>query len=171
MLRNNRGDWSPGVVGVEYFTLIYFISEMPCKPDRRADFIAIFLQGLNSRLEWGVLGDENSWKQPIASWFGLWWKSFVATSEPQHDTILPPQLLLHEAAKAKNSQTAMGQKPSMPKGVALEKILPAASAGCGRATAVLSEKERSPQGLGPDSVNAETLRCVASQSLAELPRQ
>lgn len=83
-------------------------------------------------MEWGILGDERSWRQPIANWFEVWWKNSV--SVPQ-TVDAPAQALLREEVESElgmsvaNSATA--EKP------ALDAAFSSAPANCGRAAAVL----------------------------------
>lgn len=111
-------------------------------------------QALNLFVEWGVLGDETSWKQPVRSWFDLWWKKAVSSRKQAYTSIAPPQELLEEAAKAEqeyapNTGRAL-EKPS------LDLALSSAPAACGRASAVLPRKALDKEDGVPHSLDQKT---------------
>ena len=90
-------------------------------------------------------------------------------SQPRCELIPPSQLLLSEAAKAEQSQAASVERSS--NGASLEKMLPAASAGCGRAASVLSENDRRLQESSPEPIRPIEHRCVTSHQAGYGHRQ
>lgn len=97
-------------------------------------------QALNLFMEWGVLGDEASWKQPVSSWFELWWKQSVWWQDHRYAHGNPPEKLLQEAAKVEHGlehdHDEAYEKPR------LNLALSAAPAACGRAPASFPSSNR-----------------------------
>ena len=84
-------------------------------------------------MEWGILGDERSWRQPVASWFEAWWKSSVSVPCKAD---APSEALRKEDAESKAGQPvaslANAEKPS------LDTAFSSAPANCARGAAVLT---------------------------------
>jgi hypothetical protein len=127
-------------------------------------------------MDWGILGDEKSWRQPLeSSWFKLWWKQRLA---PPIQTT-PSQLLLEKAAAAAEPAENSTGTSSMEADhlESLETALPAASAACGRANvgsgvqhaqtgSSADSRALQKAGMGGDVVGARELElsCGVSQS-------
>jgi len=103
-------------------------------------------------MDWGILGDEKSWRQPSQSWFELWWKQRLT---PPNRTA-PSQLLLEKAAAAEPAENSNGVSSlEANRQGSLETALPAASATCGRATVASGVQHRQPVGASADSCALE----------------
>lgn len=60
-------------------------------------------QALNMQVEWGVLGDEQSWKRPAAAWYELWWERLLRRNAARRaQPELPAEDLVSKAAMVKS---------------------------------------------------------------------
>lgn len=94
------------------------------------------LQALNIFVEWGILGDESTWRQPILNWFELWWRSSVTLS---HQRDVPSEPCLTEIAERALEKT---QTPISEERPSLDVALSSAPATCSRAQACLNGSDR-----------------------------
>ena len=85
-------------------------------------------------MEWGILGDETSWRQPRASWFEVWWKT-RPVAVPYKGTALSRAIQKEEAEKELGQSLEKFATSERP---ALDAAFSSAPANCGRAEAVLS---------------------------------
>ena len=116
-------------------------------------------------MEWGILGDERSWRQPVASWFEVWRKSPVSAL---YKADAPARALLKEEAESKLGQPlaslAATEKP------ALDTAFSSAPANCGRAAAVMTRadptetKSQKSMQLGADGVADEIDRKIPQEA-------
>lgn len=63
------------------------------------------------RMDWGILGDQKSWRQPEQGrWFELWWKRSQQAEAPAPARAQPPppQVLLEKAAAAQPVENCNG---------------------------------------------------------------
>ena len=129
------------------------------------DFLVChFLQALNIFMEWGILGDERSWRQPVASWFEAWWKSSVSVP---YKADAPSQALLKEEAESKQGQP-LASLPT-PEKPALDTAFASAPANCGRAAAVLTRG--SFREIAPKQTEQSEIDSVTKEIEIKIPQE